>query len=233
MARLRDLRYRSTLVVFCLALGLSQGCVRSEPLKPATASASSGNKQKLPFHQEVQQASASEASDPAIAPDPRLPGGLPFPAASRTRVLPAGTLLTVRLENSLSAVSVHGGEAFAASVAAPLVLEGETAIERGAEVTGRVEAAQSRRGSGYVRLTLTAITVGGTPLAVQTSSLFSRGTVKGMNVSSSGASLTHTQKSGGTRIPKGRRLTFRLIAPVTLNEPNSPEKPRSMSTTSE
>ncbi len=215
MARLRDLRYRSTLVVFCLALGLSQGCVRSEPLKPATASTSSGNKQKLPFHQEVQQASASEASDPAIAPDPRLPGGLPFPAASRTRVLPAGTLLTVRLENSLSAVSVHGGEVFAASVAAPLVLEGETVIERGA------------------RLTLTAITVGGTPLAVQTSSLFSRGTVKGMNVSSSGASLTQTQKSGGTRIPKGRRLTFRLIAPVTLNEPNSPEKPKSLSTTSE
>jgi hypothetical protein len=146
-------------------------------------------------------------------------------------VLAAGTLLTVQLENSLSAVRVHGGEAFTASVAAPLVVEGETVVERGDEVTGRVEAAKSRRGSGYVRLTLTAITIGGTPLPIQTSSLFARGAAKQLNVSSGGN--PSNQPLGGVRVPKGRQLTFRLIAPVSVKDSNSLEKPKSVSAGSE
>jgi hypothetical protein len=236
MARLRDSRYRSTLVVVCLALGLSQGCVRSEPLKPATASASASGKPQLPFHPAAQPVSASEGTDPATSPDPKLPGDLPFPAASGTRVLPAGTLLTVQLESSLSAVKVHAGDAFAASVAAPLGVGEDTLVQRGAEVTGRVEAAQSRPGSGYVRLTLSAVAVDGVPVALQTSSLFARGTSKQLNVSS--RSDPSAQESGGVRVPKGRRLTFRLTAPVTLNDSNlndssTREKPRSVSTTTQ
>ena len=233
MARLRDLRYQSTVVVFCIALGLSQGCIRSEPLKPTTAGASSGSKQKLPFHEDIQQASAKEkevGADPAISPEPKLPGGLPFPAGTRARVLPPGTLLTVQLENSLSAINVHSGDNFAARVAAPLVVEGDTLIQSGTEVIGRVEAAQSRRGSGYVRLTLSEITVDGWPLALQTSSLFARGTPRHL---ASSVGNPSTPGLGGVRVPKGRRLTFRLTAPVTLNELNPPEKSRSLSTASE
>jgi hypothetical protein len=231
MARLRDSRYRSTLVVVCLALGLSQCCARSEPLRPATATASASSKPQLPFHPEVQPASTSAGTDPAVSSDPQLSSGLPFRSAEGVRVLPSGTLLTVQLENSLSAVKVHAGDAFAASVADPLVVEGDTLVERGAEVTGRVEAAQSRRGSGYVRLTLNAVTVDGAPVALQTSSLFARGAAKQLNGSS--RNNVSTQESGGVRVPKGRRLTFRLTAPVTLNDSNLREKPRYVSTTSE
>ena len=231
MARLRDSRYRCALALFCLALGLSQGCVRSERLKPETASASSsGSKKQLPFHADVQQAAASEGPNSANSPDPKLPGTLPFPSASRTRVLPSGTLLTVQLEGPLSTAKVHTGDAFAASVAAALVIEGETVIERGAEVAGRVEAARSRPGSGYVRLTLNEITVGGAPVALQTSSLFARGTAK-LGVSS--RNNPSAQQSGSVGVPKGRRLTFRLIAPVTLNDSNPMERPRSLATTTE
>ena len=231
MARLRDLGHRSTLVVFCLALGLSQACVRSERLKPETASAPSNGKQQLPFHGGVQQVSTSQGPNPTNSPDPKLPGTLPFPTASRTRVLPPGTLLTVQLEDSLSTAKVHAGDAFAGSVAAPLVVEGETVIERGAEVTGRVEAAQSRPGSGYVRLTLNEVTIGGAPVALQTSSLFARGTAKQLGVSS--RNNPFAQQSGSVRVPRGRRLTFRLIAPVTLNDSNPMERPRSLATTTE
>jgi hypothetical protein len=139
-------------------------------------------------------------------------------------------LLTVQLEGPLSTAKVHAGDAFAASVAAALVVEGETVIERGAEVAGRVESAQSRPGSGYVRLTLNEITVGGAPVALQTSSLFARGTAK-LGVSS--RNNPSAQQSGSVGVPKGRRLTFRLIAPVTLNESNSIERPRSLATTTE
>jgi hypothetical protein len=231
MARLRDSRYGCALALFCLALGLSQGCVRSERLKPETASASSsGSKKQLPFHADVQQAAASEGPNSATSPDPKLPGTLPFPSASRTRVLPSGTLLTVQLEGPLSTAKVHAGDAFAASVAAALVVEGETVIERGAEVAGRVEAARSRPGSGYVRLTLNEISVGGAPVALQTSSLFARGTAK-LGISS--RNNPSAQQSDSVGVPKGRRLTFRLIAPVTLNDSNPMERPRSLATTTE
>jgi hypothetical protein len=72
--------------------------------------------------------------------------------------------------------------------------------------TGHVESVRAHAGSGYFELTLTAITVDGRQLALQTSSLFARGTF---------------EQSDGVRVQKGRRLTFRLISPVTINDPNS------------
>jgi hypothetical protein len=222
MSSLRDLRYRYALAALCLALSLTLGCVRSEPFHPAERAAPASPKQQLPFHPDAGHVSAS----PAILPDQKTTG-LPF-KASRTRALSAGTLLTVQLELSLSAANVHPGDAFTASIAAPLVIDGETVIERGAEVTGRVEAARSRPGSGYVRLALSAITVEGAAVELQTSSLFARGTVEGAQVSSSGN--PSNRESEGVRVRKGRRLTFRLTAPVTLNDSSSPDKRQSLST---
>ena len=222
MARLRITRYCVAMVALCFALVLAQACSRSAPMRPGDASASSsGGQQHLPFHPDVQPASATESVNPA----PKLAAGLPFRKASRSQVLPSGTLLTVALDHALSAAAVHAGDAFAASLAAPLVIDGETLIERGTEVIGRIEAAQSRHGSGYVQLTLSAITVDGTPRPLQTSSLFARGTVTNLKVSSN--SNRPNQILGGTRVPKGRRLTFRLSAPVSLEEVSSPEKPPS------
>jgi hypothetical protein len=122
-------------------------------------------------------------------------------------------LLTVQLENSLSAATAHVGDAFTASVAAPLTIEQNTVIERGAAVAGRIESERSlasRQGrgqsSGYFRLTLNSITIEGRQFALQTSSLFARAT---------------SQPSMGVAVQKGRRLTFRLTAPVTLDDPSS------------
>jgi hypothetical protein len=227
MARLRMTRYRVAMVALCFALVLVQACSRSEPMRPGDANASSSSgQQHLPFHPDVQPASVTES----VNTPPKLAGGLPFRKASRPRVLPPGTLLTVELDQALSADSVHAGDAFAASLAAPLMIDGETLIERGTEVTGRVEAAQSRHGSGYVQLSLSAIRVDGTLLPLETSSLFARGTVRNLKVSSGNPP---TQILGGTRVPKGRRLTFRLSAPASLEELSSREKSPSSNTSSE
>jgi hypothetical protein len=227
MAWLRITRYRVATVALCFALVLAQACSRSGPMRPGDASASSGTPQHLPFHPDVQPASVTES----VNTPPKLAAGLPFRKASRPQVLPSGTLLTVELDHALSAASVHAGDAFAASLAAPLLIEGKTLIERGTEVTGRIEAAQSLHGSGYVQLTLSAIAVDGTLLPLQTSSLFARGTVRNLKVSSNGN--LPSQILGGTRVPKGRRLTFRLSAPVSLEELSSREKPPSSNTSSE
>ncbi len=206
MARLRGDRQRaSALVAFSLLLSLSQGCVRSEPLHRSDAG-SQASEQELPFHPETDQTSASEGAHPAVSPDMKLTSALPFRAGPHMNILPSGTLLTVQLENTLSAAEVRAGDPFLASVAAPLTIDGDPLIERGTVATGHVESVRAHAGSGYFRLTLTAITVDGRQLALQTSSLFARGTL---------------QQSEAVRVQKGRRLTFRLTSPVILNDPNS------------
>jgi hypothetical protein len=127
--------------------------------------------------------------------------------------LPAGTLLTVQLEDSLSTAQARAGDVFAASVAAPLAIDRDILVQAGTAVTGRVESAQSLAvrpglvpGSGYFRLTLSSITVSGKEVALQTASLFAKGTFR---------------TSQGVGVRKGHRLTFRLTAPITLDAANS------------
>jgi hypothetical protein len=234
MIRLRELLHSPAAFGICclvLSLSLNQGCARPEPLQPTNAG-SSASEQKLPFYPDAEPSSTSEGARPRrkdqdnVSADSKQATGLPFHRGSRPFVLPSGTLLTVQLEDSLSTAKVRAGDAFTASVAAPLTLGGETLIARGAAVTGRVESAQlqtDRSGrvsaSGYFRLTLSAITVDGRQLALQTSSLFARGTSQPWKVSSSGN--PSDQRPNGVLVQKGRRLTFRLTAPVTLADPNS------------
>jgi len=212
---MRLLRSRPVFGIVGLVLGLSltQSCARSEPSRPGDA-ASEVSEQKLPFHPSTDQAAAGEGAHPAVSPDPNSPDANSLnpkttaaaPFASRAHVLPSGTLLTVQLKNSLSTTDVRGGDTFTASVMAPLAIDGDSLVEPGAVATGRVESVRSQAGSGYFQLRLSALSVEGRQLALQTSSLFTRGT---------------SQPPDGLRVQKGRRLTFRLTSPVTLNEPKS------------
>jgi hypothetical protein len=217
MARFREKRKpHSVLAVLCLGLalwlGLNQGCARSEPLHRSD-SGSQAAQQRLPFHSETDQASANDGAYVPGAADPKQAASLPFRATAGTHVLPAGTLLTVQLDDALSTAKAHAGDEFSASVAAPLTIDRETLIQPGTTVTGRVESARSLAahpgrapGSGYFRLTLSSISVEHRQIAIQTSSLFARGTL---------------QPSGGVGVRKDRALTFRLTAPVMLDQPNS------------
>jgi len=213
MAKLwKNRRYVSGLAGLCVSLCLGQGCARSAPSQPREA-ASTGDAQNLPFHPGSDQPSG-QSSAPL---DSDLGNNLPF--RERSRTLPAGTLVTVQLKDPLSSVKVHAGDSFAASVAVPLTIAGNTLVEPGTEVTGRVESTRSHldrsqpaKSSGYIRLSLNTLNVGGREIALQTSSLFARGMVQG---------------SEGVRLAKGRHLTFRLTAPVALDDPNTMAKGQS------
>jgi hypothetical protein len=206
--------------IVCLGLSLGLGCARSEPLHPTDVS-SSASKQEPPFHPDTDRTSATVP--PAVSLDTGMANGLPFRSGSQPRVLPSGTLLTVQLEGTLSSAVVHAGDAFTASVVAPLTVDGLTVLERGTAVTGLVESTHSQADSpgsvprsGYFRLTLTAITVAGKQVALHTSGLFAREAFQPSGVSSGGA-----DSQSDLRVQKGRRLTFRLTAPVTLDNSNS------------
>jgi hypothetical protein len=215
-------------IVFCLALSLALGCGR--PNSPNGTEAGAGSPsgpgdQTLPFHPNPDRASEADHAPSPIPADHQRDNSTPFHSLAAARSLPAGTLITIRMESSISTSHVSAGDPFSASVAGPLTVDGNTLVERGTPVSGRVESAQppaSRPGlrpdPGYVRLTLSALTLDGRAVALQTSSLFARGTFQ-----SSAASVDAASKgqSDDFRVQKGRRLTFRLTAPVALTDPSS------------
>lgn len=200
------------LIACCLILSVGQGCSRQE-LSHAGDGPLASSQQGLPFHPE--QVLADDGPRPALPRDSKAASPLPFHAGQQPGVLPSGTLLTVQLEHSLSSRKVHPGDTFAASVCAPFTMEGHVLVDRGTPVTGHVDSAQSTEPSpassrGYFRLTLSAMTIEGRRIELQTSSLFTRGNLPASQL-----------RSDGVRVQKGRRLTFRLTAPATLNDHNS------------
>jgi predicted small lipoprotein YifL len=84
-------------------------------------------------------------------------------AATTNFSLPEGTIIAVRLQNSVSSATAVSGQSFDAVLDEPLVIDGRTVAERGAPVVGRVVAAQH---SGhldqpaYLRLALSSIKIG-------------------------------------------------------------------------
>lgn len=216
-------RRSSAWLLTCLALGMSQGCARPDAFRRTQTSAgSSSGTQKLPFHPNAEHAS-DDSERPAVPLDPKTPDNAPF-RATRHPSLPAGTLLTVRLENSFSIARVCPEDRFTASLAAPVTVDGGTLIDTGTLVSGRVETTQipvDRPGlapkSALVRLTLNTMILDGRPVPLQTSSLFAKATLKPYSSGGPGEQSI----SGDYRLQKGRQLTFRLSSPVTFSDLNS------------
>jgi hypothetical protein len=102
------------------------------------------------------------------APAAPLPDARPFPTQLTIR---AGTYITVRLNEILSSDRSMVGDAFTASLAKPIVVDGIVVAQRGQNVTGRVtEAKKAGRVSGTSRLGIQLIelpVVDGQQLPVQ------------------------------------------------------------------
>jgi hypothetical protein len=222
----RQVECGCAIVSCCALLWLSQGCVRQEPIQPGNATLPV-SQQGLPFHND--HASADDGRRPAVPADAKAASALPFRSAPQSGVLPSGTLLTVQLEDSLSTTKVRAGDTFRATMATSFTVGGDVIVDRGASVIGRVESAQSQRpraarilGPGYFRLSLTAITVAGRQVALQTSSLFTHGDTSPTD-----------RHSIDVQVQKGRRLTFRLTAPAVLGDRDSMADRQYLSPTSE
>jgi len=195
---------RFAIAAFCFVFSLSLGCARQEPVHPAGSAG-----QKLPFHPspELESVDARPEGGSGAVPVSTTP----FQGESQPGMVPAGTLLTVQLRGALSAATAQVGDSFLAIVADPLIIDGKTLVDSGTLVTGRVESAKLEpdRSSqlGYLRLILSSMDVKGKRLSIETSSLFARATP-----------ANGSAHSPDIRLQKGRRLTFRLIAPLVLND---------------
>jgi BON domain len=95
-------------------------------------------------------------------------------------VVPAGTDIAIILGQSLSSKTSQEGQTFAASVGQPVSVGGQSAIPKGANVSGTVVTAKERgkiKGEGQLSLTLRTVVIGGQTYQIQTNTLDS--TVKG------------------------------------------------------
>jgi hypothetical protein len=114
-------------------------------------------------------------TDPPVTVTDNPNGGrLPF-SGNKPVVIPAGTEIYVRLQQSLASTTAQAGETFAAVLDQPLVVDNQTVVAQGVAVAGKVLAAHRSghlHNAGYLRITLTSITLQGKPLPLETNSVF-------------------------------------------------------------
>ena len=107
-------------VALAVALSLSMtACSRQPAVETVDDSTTDG--QQLPFE--------------------RAPNRKGLPPAATVAEMPAGTLISVRLQTPLDSTTVRDGEAFEAALDEPVVVRGKVIARRGTMVTGRVVAA--------------------------------------------------------------------------------------------
>jgi hypothetical protein len=213
MSRFRALLGFTTWLAL-LVLLLDASCSRPTGLNGTEGSAATDPRQ-VPFR-EADGKGPSDSNATSVSPvsekSAKTETGLPFRDPDN---LPAGTLLTVRLKDPVSADNPEASGRFEGTIDEPVTVDGNTLVPRGASVAGRVESARSSKvkGNGFVRVTLDSIDIAGKELQLQTSSLFVRG---------SGAS--HSPAIQAITLEQGRRLTFRLTEPAYVVQPAAPSR---------
>jgi hypothetical protein len=103
--------------------------------------------------------SAPVAAPPQVAETvaPKKPERVP-----QTVTIPAGTLLAVRIDQTLSSEKNESGDSFRATLDTPLVIDGFVIAERGARAQGRVvEVDRGGRVRGTASMTLELVSLTG------------------------------------------------------------------------
>jgi hypothetical protein len=96
------------------------------------------------------------------------------PEPAKPLVVPAGTVLTVRLGQTVGSKISSAGQTFTATLASPVVVDGKTAIPSGASASGTVVDAKPLgrfKGGASLQLRLTSIAIGGAEQSISTSSV--------------------------------------------------------------
>jgi len=96
------------------------------------------------------------------------------PEPAKPLVVPAGTVLTVRLGQTVGSKISSPGQTFSATLASPVVVDGKTAIPSGAAASGTVVDAKPLgrfKGGASLQLRLTSIAIGGAEQSISTSSV--------------------------------------------------------------
>ena len=180
----------------CLALaaaGLiaSAGCSRQEGTnRPAKPAAKAAAPKAMPV-----SAKATQPTGPVIT-------------------VPKGTQITAIVDQTLRSNKTHEGDTFAASLAAPVKVNGKTVLPKGAQVTGKVVTVKKNE----LKVQLASVTLRGRSYDLQTNTRRPSDKVKTASAKSSDRSKEKTKekKTDNSTLGAKTELTFKLSKPVTV-----------------
>jgi len=109
----------------------------SEPM-PSTAPPVQPAPVQAPPLQATPEPEPTPRPGAVLNPPPSAEAAPPAPRRPQSVTIPTGTLITVRLADSLTSDKNHAGDAFSATLDQPLVVDGFAIAERGAHVDGKV-----------------------------------------------------------------------------------------------
>lgn len=173
----------TSILPFALAgLLLAGGCNKQNPQSGNNASAPTTSQPAVPAPPPDQ---TGAAPPPATSPSsgtaataagaaPSQNAAAPPPAAPAPLVIPAGTHVAVTLQETLGSRISQPGETFTATLARPIVVDGQAVIPAGARVTGTVVDAKPLgrfKGGAYLELRLDSIRAEGGRYEISTNAL--------------------------------------------------------------
>jgi hypothetical protein len=136
----------------------------------APASAPDASNSAAPSNSMAAKSNAASSAN-NMAPEPKAP-----------TVIPAGTVITVRLGEAVGSKISQAGQTFTASVTDPVQVDGATVIPSGASASGVVVDAKPLgrfKGAASLRIKLTSINVNGSDRQIESSSFARTATGKG------------------------------------------------------
>jgi hypothetical protein len=153
-------------------------------------------------HKETEQAAAPPPPPPPVAPPPPQetvqvvpPPPPPPPPVVKTVTIPAGTVIPVRMTDTLDSATTQSNSVFHGSLAGDLIVDGMVAARSGASVVGRVITAKDAThfsGSSELSIELTRIDTVDHPVDVVTDAFTKQGNGRGKN--------TATKAGGGAAL---------------------------------
>jgi hypothetical protein len=184
---------------------------------------------------------------PSAADDNDSP---PF-SKSETAEIAKGTPVFVRLQSAISSATAETGDTFSGVLDDPLTAEGKTIVPEGADLSVRVVAARKSgqlHRPGYLRLTLSSITVNGKQVPIQTTSVFVEGgnfgnrnlaymgggiggnsfmgggtVISSSSNTAGGTGAVYTTGKNEVGFAAERRIGFSLIQPLNLSTTEATE----------
>jgi hypothetical protein len=170
---------RLRLLVLTLVGFLSSGLVAC---KPTPSTSTTGSDANAPANSTANNSAPDNNANNSPAPATNTPPVESRPEEPRPIRIPAGTTLTVRLDQAVGSKISHAGDTFSATVSSPVQIEGRTAIRTGARASGTVVDAKPLgrfAGGSSLELQLTSIVVNGQNRTVQTAAVSQVGKGKG------------------------------------------------------
>jgi len=169
---------RRFLTFVALGIVFSTACSKRE--SPPNSNSNSSDTNATSASQSAP--SNTSASTPPATPVPVQETPAPPPPPPKPIVIPAGTVLTVRLQDAIGSKTSQSGDRFHASLAEPIAVDGKTVAGSGSGVSGAVTEAHAAgrfKGAATLNVVADTLTIRGVPYRIQTMPLTQQSKGKG------------------------------------------------------